>query len=82
MVLEKTILAQNLVCSRAFGVFKGDVVYEFKETDRKPTVNDQFRKITRQYKDIAIMPVMIYSYGFLFNCTMVGQASDSMTTLM
>ena len=23
-----------------------------------------------------------YSYGFLFNCTMVGQASDSMTAMM
>ena len=24
----------------------------------------------------------VYSYGFLFNCTTVGQASDSMTALM
>ena len=23
----------------------------------------------------------VYSYGFLFNCTMAGQASDSMTAL-
>ena len=26
-------------------------------------------------------PITVYSYGFLFNCTMVGQASDSMTAV-
>ena len=26
-------------------------------------------------------PTTVYSYGFLFNCTTVGQASDSMTAL-
>ena len=26
-------------------------------------------------------PITVYSYGFLFNCTTVGQASDSMTAL-
>ena len=26
-------------------------------------------------------PITVYSYGFLFNCTMVGQASDSMMAL-
>ena len=25
--------------------------------------------------------ITVYSYGFLFNCTTVGQASDSMTAL-
>ena len=26
-------------------------------------------------------PITVYSYGFLFNCTTVGQASESMTAL-
>ena len=26
-------------------------------------------------------PITVYSYGFLFNCTTVSQASDSMTAL-
>ena len=30
----------------------------------------------------SIKPNHDYSYGFLFNCTMVGQASDFMTALM
>ena len=25
--------------------------------------------------------IMVYNYGFIFNCTTVGQASDSMTAL-
>ena len=29
----------------------------------------------------AACPITVYSYGFLFNCTTVGQASESMTTL-
>ena len=27
---------------------------------------------------LVVNPITFYSYGFLFNCTMVGQASDSM----
>ena len=30
---------------------------------------------------LLLNPIMVYSYGFLFNCTTVGQASDSMTAL-
>ena len=31
---------------------------------------------------LVLNPIMVYSYGFLFNCTTVGQASDSMTALI
>ena len=30
---------------------------------------------------LVVNPITVYSYGFLFNCTTVGRASDSMTAL-
>ena len=30
---------------------------------------------------LVLNPITVYSYGFLFKCTTVGQASDSMTAL-
>ena len=55
---------------------------------------DQFKKIVKRYirvgYNLIIMrqsaclvlnPNTVYSYVFLFNCMMVGQASDSMTAL-
>ena len=33
--------------------------------------------IMRQSACLVLNPITVYSYGFLFNCTMVGQASDS-----
>ena len=30
---------------------------------------------------LVVNPITVYSYGFLFNCATVGQASDSMTAL-
>ena len=38
--------------------------------------------IMQQSACLVVKPIMVYSYGFLFNRTMVGQASDSMTALM
>ena len=35
----------------------------------------------RQSACLILIPVSVYSYGFLVNCTTVGQASDSMTAL-
>ena len=35
--------------------------------------------IMRQSACLVLNPIMVYSYGFLFNCTTVGQASDCMT---
>ena len=60
----------------------------------KPSFSDQFKKIIKRYKRVGysmdimrqsaclvVNPIINYSYGFLFNCTMVGQASDSMKAL-
>ena len=37
--------------------------------------------IMRQSACLVLNPITVYSYDFLFNCTTVGQASDSMTAL-
>ena len=37
--------------------------------------------ILQQSACLVLNPIMVYSYGFLFNCMTVGQASDSMTAL-
>ena len=60
----------------------------------KPNFSDQFKKIVKRYKRVGynldimrqsaclvVNPITVYSYGFLFNCTTVGRASDSMTAL-
>ena len=60
----------------------------------KSNFSVQFKKIVKRYirvgYDLDIMrqsacpflnAITVYSYGFLFNCTMVGQASDFMTAL-
>ena len=70
------------------------LVYKFKRIVGKPNFSDQFKKIVKRYirvgYNLIIMrqsaclvlnPITVYSYGFLFNCTTVGQASDSMTAL-
>ena len=86
----KTLLQQGI----SEPIFYGDLVYKFKRIVGKPNFNDQFKKIVKHYirvrYNLDIMrqsaclflnPITVYSYGFLFNCTMVGQASDSMTAL-
>ena len=75
-------------------IFYDDLVYKFKRIVRKPNFSDQLKKITKRYIKVeyyldimrqsaclVLNPITVYSYGFLFNCTTVGQASDSMTTL-
>ena len=60
----------------------------------KPNFSDQFKKIVKRYIRVGynldimrqsaclvLNPITVNSYGFLFNCTTVGQASDSMTAL-
>ena len=55
---------------------------------------DQFKKIVKRYIRVrynldimrqsaclVLNPITVYKYGFLFNCTTVGQTSDSMTAL-
>ena len=58
------------------------------------TFSDKFKKIVKRYIRVVynldimrqsaclvLKPITVYSYGFLFNCTMVGQVSDSVTAL-
>ena len=60
----------------------------------KPNFSDQLKKIVKRYIRVGynfdimrqsaclvLKEITVYSYGFLFNCTTVGQASDSMTAL-
>ena len=72
----------------------GDLVYKFKRIVGKPNFIDQFKKFIKRYIKVGdnldvmrqsaclvLNPVTVYSYGFHLNCTMVGQASDSMAAL-
>ena len=76
-------------------IFCGILVYKFKIIVEKPSFSDQFEKIIKRYKKVGynldimresvflvVNPITVYSYSFLFNCTTVGQTSDSMTTLV
>ena len=75
-------------------IFYGDLVYKFKIIVGKPNFSDQFKKIVKRYVRVeynldimrqsaclVLNPTTVYSYGYLFNCTTEGQASDSMTAL-
>ena len=86
----KTLLQQGI----SEPIFYGDLVYKFKRIVGKPHFSDQFKKIVKRYIRVGynldimrqsaclvLNPTTVYSYGFLFNCTTVGQASDSMTAL-
>ena len=88
----KTLLQQGI--SEPTSIFYGDLVYKFKRIVGKPNFSDQFKKIVKRYIRVGynldimrqstclvLNPITVYSYGFLFNCTTVGQASDSMTAL-
>ena len=70
--------------------FYGDLVYKFKRIVGKSNFSVQFKKIIKRYirvgYNLDIMRqsaflvlnlITVYSYGFLFNCTTVGQASGS-----
>ena len=87
----KTLLQQGI----SEPIFYGDLVYKFKRIAGKPNFSDQFKKIVKRYIRVGynldimrlsaclvLNPIMVYSYGFHFNCTTVGQASDSLMTLM
>ena len=86
----KTLLQQGI----SEPIFYGNLVYKFKRIVGKPNFSDQFKKIVKRYIRVGynldimrqsaclvLNPTTVYSYGFLFNCTTVGQASDSMTAL-
>ena len=71
-----------------------NLVYKFKRIVGKSNFSDQFKKIVKRYirvgynfdimrqsAGLVLNPITVYSYDFLFNCTTVGQASDSLTAL-
>ena len=74
--------------------FFGDLVYKFKRIVGKPNFSDQFKMMVKRYIRVGynldvmrqsaclvLNPITVYRNGFLFNCTTVGQDSDSMTDL-
>ena len=82
----KTLLQQGI----SEPVFYGNLVYRFKRNVGKPNFSDQFLKITKRYKRVGynmdimrqsaclvVNPITVDSYGFFFNCTTVGQASEN-----
>ena len=86
----KTLLQQGI----SEPIFYGDLVYKLKRIVGKPNFSYKFKKIVKHYirvgYNLGIMrqsaclvfnPITVHSYGFLFNCTTVGQASDSMMVL-
>ena len=75
-------------------MFYVDLVYKFKRIVKKPNFSDQFKKIFKRYIKVGynldemrqsaclvLNPITVYSFGFLFNCTTVGKASDSKMAL-
>ena len=86
----KTLLQQGI----SEPVFYGDLVYKFKQIVGKPNFSDQLKNDVKSYIKVGynldvmqlsaclvLNPIKVYSYGFLFNCTTLGQASDSMMAL-
>ena len=81
----KTLLQQGI----SEPIFYGDLVYKFKRIVGKPNLSDRFKKIVKHYIRVGynldimrqsaclvLNPITVNSYGFLFNCTTVVQASD------
>ena len=71
--------------------FYGDLVYKLKKIVGSINFSAQFIKIISHYKKIGfninvlqqapclvVNPITVGNFAFLFNCTLVGQTSDSM----
>ena len=72
--------------------FYGDLVYKLKKIVGSNNFSAQFIKIISHYKQICcninilqqtaclvVNPITVDNFAFLFNCTLVGRNSDSMT---
>ena len=81
----KTLLLQGLSESE----FYGDLVYKFRKIIGKSDFPYHFKKIVVRYKKIgyninvmrqtaclAVNPIKVNSFAYLFNCTTVGRTSD------
>ena len=84
----KTLLLQGLLEAE----FYGELMYEFRKIIGKNDFPYHFKKIIVRYKMIgynidvlrqtaclAANPIKVNSFAYLFNCMMVGRASDLMT---
>ena len=71
--------------------FYGDLVYKFKKIVGRADFSNQFKNIIvwnkrigyninimRQFACLVFNPITVNNFASLFNCTPVGQASDSM----
>ena len=78
------------ICFVSFD-FYGDLVYKLKKIVGSNNFSAQFIKIISHYKKIGysinvlqqtaclvVNPITVGNFAFLFNCTPVGQTSDSM----
>ena len=87
---SKTLLQQGI----SEPIFYVDLVNKFKRIVGKPNFSYQFKKIIKRYIKVGynldvmwqsaclvLNPITVYIYGFLFNCTTVGQVSGSLTAL-
>ena len=94
LIVKYNIGLKNLLQQgKSEPTFYGDLVYKFKRIVKNLIllINSKIVKryirvgynldIMRQSACPVLNPITIYSYGFIFNCTTVGQASDSMTAL-
>ena len=86
----KSLLRQGLLEPK----FYGDVVYKLKMIVGSNNFSAQLTKIISHYKRIGynfnvlqqtaclvVNPITVGNFAFLFNCTTVGQTSESMTVL-
>ena len=83
----KSLLRQGLSETE----FYGDLVYKLKKIVGSNNFSAQFIKIISHYKLIGcinvlqqtaclvVNPITVGNFAFLFNCTLVGRTSDSMT---
>ena len=87
----KSLLRQGLLEPE----FHGDLVYKLKEIVGSNNFSAQFIKIISHYKKIGyninvlqqtvcvvVYPITVGNFAFLFNCTLVGLTSDSLTVLL
>ena len=68
--------------------FYGDLVYKLKKIVGSDNFSAQLIKIISHYKKIGLLqqtaclvvkPITVGNFAFLFNCTLVGRTSDSLT---
>ena len=57
------------------------LVYRTFNAAKGKTLLQEDLAALEEWESLVLNPITVYSYGFFFNCTMVDQASDSMTAL-